>query len=93
MERVVEVKPREGFAIWLRYTDGTEGVVDLSDVAGKGVFSAWKDRKVFESVRVGESGAPEWPGGLDICPDALYMEITGKSLADLTAKPKGARSA
>ena len=93
MERVVAVKPQSGYAIWLEYTDGTEGVVDLSDLVGRGVFSSWTDREVFEAVRVGESGAPEWPGGLDLCPDALYMEITGKSLAELAAKPKGAMSA
>ena len=36
--RPVAVAPREGFRIWLRYADGVEGEVDLSHLAGKGVF-------------------------------------------------------
>ena len=77
--RLVEVKARERFRIWLRYDDGTEGEVDLSDVAGRGVFEAWNDPAVFHSVRLGSHGAIEWTPNLDICPDAMYLRLTGKS--------------
>ena len=50
----VAVEPREGFRIWIRYEDGAEGEIDLSDVAGKGVFKAWDDREFFESVYVSD---------------------------------------
>ncbi|MBI3983556.1 MAG: DUF2442 domain-containing protein [Gemmatimonadetes bacterium] len=79
MIRLVEVKPGSGYRIWLRYEDGTKGTVELSGLAGRGVFEAWKDRAVFEAVRITEHGAPEWPGGLDLCADALYMRLTGKA--------------
>ncbi len=26
----------------------------------------------------------EWPGGLDLCPDTLYSEITGKEISRFT---------
>ena len=81
--RPVVVEPREGFRIWLRYADGVEGEVDLSDVAGKGVFVAWLDRKFFEDVRIGEWGEIAWRNEIDLCPDALYLEITGKSPEDI----------
>ena len=77
--RPVEVKPLENFQIWLRYDDGTEGEVDLSDVAGRGVFEAWNDRTFFEAVRIGSHGAIEWGTDIDICPDAMYLRLTGKS--------------
>jgi hypothetical protein len=77
--RPVEVKAREHFRIWLRYDDGTEGEVDLSDVAGRGVFAAWNDVAFFKSVRLGSHGAIEWGEHLDICPDAMYLRLTGKS--------------
>lgn len=81
--RPVAVEPRAGFCIWLRYADGVEGVVDLSDVAGKGVFAAWLDRDFFEDVRIGEWGEVAWGNEIDLCPDALYLEITGKSPEDI----------
>jgi hypothetical protein len=77
--RPVEASAEEEYRLWLRYDDGTEGTVDLSDLAGRGVFAAWNDRSVFEDVRISESGAVEWPGGLDLCGDALYMRLTGKA--------------
>lgn len=77
--RPVEVKAREGFRIWLKYDDGTEGEVDLADVAGRGVFEAWNDPVFFQAVRLGSHGAIEWGSDLDICPDAMYLRLTGKS--------------
>ena len=77
--RPVEVKARDNFRIWLRYDDGTEGEVDLSDIAGRGVFAAWNDQTLFQSVRLGSHGAIEWGPDLDICPDAMYLRLTGKS--------------
>ena len=78
-----EVKPLTDFRIWLRYEDGTEGTVDLSDVAGRGVFAAWNDPAFFRSVRLGSHGAIEWGASIDICPDAMYLRLTGKSPEDV----------
>jgi hypothetical protein len=76
--KIVELAPREHFQLFLRYDDGSEGVVDLSALAGRGVFAAWLEPGVFEQVTLSEFGAPEWPGELDLCPDALYLQLTEK---------------
>lgn len=83
MPKPVEVKPLANYRIWLRYDDGVEGEVDLSDLAGRGVFQAWNDPVFFRSVRVASHGAIEWGSELDLCPDALYMRLTGKSPEEL----------
>ena len=83
MPSPIAVKPLEGCKIWLRYEDGVEGEVDLSDVAGKGVFAAWDDRAFFESVRLDEYRAVRWGEDIDICSDAIYMEITGKTVDEV----------
>ncbi len=82
MKKAVQAKPLDAYRLWLKYADGTEGEVDLSDLAGRGVFRAWSDRKVFEAVTVDKSGAIIWPGGVDLCPDALYLRLTGKAAQD-----------
>ncbi len=69
--RVVQVEPREDFKIWVQFDEGTSGTIDLQDLAGRGVFGAWKDRHVFESVHVNDAGAVEWPSDVDLCPDSL----------------------
>jgi len=83
MRKAIEVRPGPDHRIWITFDDGAQGEVDLSDLAGRGVFQAWADRKVFEHVHVDESGAVVWPGEIDLCPDALYLRLTGKAVWDL----------
>jgi len=87
MHRVVAVRPSEGYRLWVRFDDGTEGEVDLSDLVGKGVFAAWQDRAEFLKVFIDpESHTLAWPGGIDICPDSLYYDVA--SLVARDAPPR-----
>ena len=90
MLKPIEVKPLPGYKLWLRYSDGVTGVVDLSDLVGQGVFSVWKDPAYFERVRIGDHGAIIWDEELDLCPDALYLKITGKTPEELFPNLKSA---
>ena len=81
--KIVDISAQERFKLFLRYDDGTAGVVDLSSLAGQGVFASWLEPGVFEHVRLTEAGAPEWPGEVDLCPDALYLELTGKAADEI----------
>ena len=86
MIRPIKVEPRPGYRIWLEYADGVAGEVDLSDVAGQGVFAAWNEPGFFEKVYVSSHRSIAWDDDLEICPDALYMKITGKSFEELTTQ-------
>lgn len=79
--RVSAVRALAPWKVWIRFTDGSEGIADLSDVAGVGVFKKWEDPAFWKSVYVDpESRTIAWPGGIDLCPDVLYHEVTGKPL-------------
>ena len=77
------VEPRDGYRIWIRYADGPEGEIDLSHLADRGVFVAWDDRSFFEKVRVTEHRSIAWDDQIELCPDALYMELTGVAVEEL----------
>ena len=83
MFKPVEVKACPNYMLLLRYADGTEGEVDLSDFVGKGVFKLWDDYRNFERVKIGEHGAIEFFGEIDLCGDALYLRLTGKAPDDI----------
>ena len=76
------VEVRDGYKIWLQYSDGTSGEIDLSDLAGRGVFRAWDEQGCFESVHVAPHRAIAWNDEIELCPDALYLELTGNSSFD-----------
>jgi hypothetical protein len=82
MPKPLEVKALPDYRIWLRYDDGAQGEIDLSDIAGRGVFRAWTDPAVFAAVRLGSHGAIEWSPELDLCPDAMYLRLTGKTVEE-----------
>lgn len=79
MIRPTEVEAREGYRIWVRFSDGAAGEIDLSRLCGQGVFAAWNEPGYFERVHVTPHRAIAWDDDIELCPDALYMELTGKS--------------
>jgi hypothetical protein len=83
VKKIIACKVLENYRVWLRFDDGVEGEVDLSDMVGKGVFAAWQDAAFFRQARLDERGGITWPGELDLCPDALYLEMTGLKPEDL----------
>jgi hypothetical protein len=48
MYKIIEAKALEDYRLWLKYSDGTEGAVDLSHLAGKGVFAAWMTMRLLK---------------------------------------------
>lgn len=86
--RPVEVRALAGYRLWLRYDDGVEGEIDFPDLVGEGVFAAWEDSEFFNDVRIGDLCEVAWGNSIDICPDALYLELNGKTPDDLFPRLK-----
>ena len=83
MRKISRVKALPGYRLDLEFDDGVSGTVDLSDLVGKGVFAVWRDRHAFEQVRLGSSGELVWGDQIDLCPDSLYLKLTGKTPEDI----------
>ena len=83
MRRISKVKALPGYRLELEFDDGVSGIVDLSGAAGKGVFAFWRDPLAFGQVRIGSSGELAWGDRIDLCPDALYLKVTGKKPEDI----------
>lgn len=79
MHKVTRAIPLKNYCLELSFADGTQGIADLSDLAGHGVFALWNDYAEFQNVRIGETGEVAWSDQIDLCPDSLYLKITGKT--------------
>jgi hypothetical protein len=72
--QVVSVEPIGARRLAVRFADGVAGEVEFRDSFFFGVFAALRDPAAFAQVRC-EHGYVEWPGDLDLAPDAMYAEI------------------
>ena len=76
---LTEVHPLDNYRLHIAFDNGVEGIVDLSDFVGKGVFEKWLDLENFRKVKKGDFNAVVWEHDIDMCGDSLYMRLTGKN--------------
>jgi hypothetical protein len=76
MVDVLRLRALDGLRLWVRFTDGSEGVRDFADILAKGgpMVEPLKSPEFFARAFV-ESGVPTWPNGFDIDAINLYMEL------------------
>lgn len=77
MPDIVEAKALPGYRLWLRFSDGSEGELNLEYLKPfKGVFQPFEDHQKFEEVAVHpEWGTVYWPWGADLDPLVLYSKV------------------
>lgn len=75
--RPVSIEARSGYRLWVAFDDGTEGELDLSRRAGRGVFAVWDEPGVFESAEITPRRTIQWTDDAELCADAVYLQITG----------------
>ncbi len=75
--KVVKVEPLGGYRLRLRFSDGSMGERDFADVvfAGGSMLDPLQDVTYFARVFT-EFGAPTWPNGYDLAPNALHAEMS-----------------
>jgi len=80
-----------GYAIRLRFADGTEGVVDLKDELWGEVFEPLKDPATFRNFRLDpELNTVTWPSGADLAPEFLYERAAAQQ-TDAADRPSAGR--
>ena len=82
LKDVVKVEYLDDYRLHLRFEDGVEGVIDVSDlVKFTGVFAPLEDKAYFAQVHVNpDIGTICWPNDADLDPDVLYAAITGEPI-------------
>lgn len=76
MVDVLRLRAVGDYRLWLRFTDGSEGVRDCEDIIAQGgpMVEPLQDPLYFSRAFV-EMGAPTWPNGFDLDPINLYIEM------------------
>jgi len=84
--RPIEVKTLPGFHLWLKFSDGTQGELDLSFLKGKGVFSYWEKKGNFETAYIDkETNSISWTDEIELDSFNMYLKLIGKSFEEWKA--------
>lgn len=73
---VTEAKALPNFRLWVRFSDGTEGEVDLKNFIAadsRPVVAALRDPQVFSALRV-DMDTVVWDNGFDLAPEFLHAQ-------------------
>ncbi len=83
MVKVVKLTPLDGYRLWVRFSDGTEGVRDYSDMIAEGgtMVEPLRDQSFFKKAYI-SFGVPSWPNGFDV--DAINLQMELKKAKALT---------
>ncbi|MBI4675883.1 MAG: DUF2442 domain-containing protein [Chloroflexi bacterium] len=84
--RVIHVRHIKDYILELTFADGVRAKLDFrKKIVGRGgVFAPLQDNSLFKQVRVDpEIGTIVFPNDVDLDPDVLYSEATGKPIPEL----------
>lgn len=71
--RITDVKYLQDYKIFIRFSDGTEGEINLKSELSGDVFEPLKDISVFKKMSIHpELHTIVWPNGADFAPEFLY---------------------
>jgi hypothetical protein len=74
--RVADARYVQDYTIHVRFTDGTEGDVDLREELYGEIFEPLKDQAFFRQFFVHpEFHTLTWPNGADLAPEFLYEKV------------------
>ena len=71
--RVTDARLVRDFVVWVRFNDGSEGEIDLSQELEGPIFEPLRDPELFARLRLDdELHTLVWPNGADFAPELLH---------------------
>ena len=74
--RVIDAKYIKDYTLYLRFSDGSDGEVDLEPELDGEIFQPLKDISYFKDFSLNqELHTVVWPNGADLAPEFLYGKL------------------
>jgi len=80
---VTDAKHLGGYRLWVRFSDASEGHVDLSELVlndKRQIVAALRDPAVFAAMRV-DMDTVVWNNGFDLAPEYLHARAKAATAA------------
>jgi hypothetical protein len=80
---VTDAKHPGRYRLWVRFSDTSEGEIDLADVLlndSRPIVAALRDPSAFAAMRV-DMDTVVWDNGFDLAPEFLYAKVKAVTTA------------
>ena len=80
---VTDAKALPGFCLWVRFSDDTEGEVDLRNFVAsdpRPIVAELRDPNTFAAIRV-DMDTVVWANGFDLAPEFLHAKARARASA------------
>ncbi len=80
---VTDARTLPDYRLWVRFSDGSEGEIDLKDFVlsdARPIVAALRDPVAFSAIRV-EMDTVVWANGFDLAPEFLYAQVNARAPA------------
>ncbi len=74
MIKVVTVKPKGQYKLFVQLSNGKEGIFDVSPYLNKGIFKELNNESYFKQARISFGGIA-WPNSQDFSADTVEFEL------------------
>ena len=76
LPRITAARYVNEYTVWLRFSDGIEGDIDLAPELAGPMFEPLRDHALFSQVRLHpELRTLVWPNGADFAPEFLHARL------------------
>jgi hypothetical protein len=76
MPRITDARYVAGYKVWIRFSDGAEGDVDLSQELTGSLFEPLRNVEEFKRLKLHpELRILVWPNGADLAPEFLRERL------------------
>ena len=80
MTPISEARYIKDFVLWIRFSDGVEGQIDLGPHLSGEIFKPLKKSEYFKKFKLDDDALTlTWPNGADFAPEFLYDLVQGKA--------------
>jgi hypothetical protein len=92
MIRVIDARHVRDYVVWLRFSDETEGELDLREELHGEMFEPLRDKRLFRAVALHpEWHTIAWPNGADFAPEFLHAAVSARlTRRSSRPRPRGA---
>lgn len=74
MTKIVQIEPQDNFSLFVKLSNGKEGIFDVSPYLNKGVFTELSNLHYFRKARIAFGGVA-WPNNQDFSADTVEFEL------------------